>query len=89
MIDFSQMSQKRNTVTRWIATLVLLGCFLWSLNLAAFNWWASGGPPVQHPEIYRQRGNLFFGISGGLLVACILCLRSLIRNTKTQRRTLQ
>ncbi len=79
------MSHKRNTVILWIATPVLLGCFLWFLYLTAFNWWASDSPPFHHPEAYRHRGNVFFGISGGLLIAFGLCLWSLIRNTRGQR----
>jgi hypothetical protein len=69
-----------------LAALLLLG-FAGSLNLTAFNWWASGGPPVAHPEIYRMRGNLFFGIACGFLLAFVVTLWGLIRRKKRQSRS--
>jgi hypothetical protein len=29
---------------------------------SSFNWWASGGPHTEHAEIFRMRGNVFFGL---------------------------
>ena len=68
------MSSKYGTFALWLLTLLLFLAFLWSLNLTAFNYWASGGPPTPHPEIYRMRGNIFFGIACVLFVALAVCL---------------
>ena len=37
-------------LARWIAIPLLALAMLWFLNLAAFHWWASWGPPNQNPE---------------------------------------
>src|ERR1022692_2702376 len=75
---FLSMSSKYGTLVRWfIAILFFLG-FAWTMNLSLFHWWASGGPPVQHPELWRMWGSIFFGISVVLLLAFVIPLRSLI-----------
>jgi hypothetical protein len=79
------MSSRYGAFALWFTTILLLLVFLWCLNLTAFNYWASGGPPTPHPEIYRMRGNVFFGIACVLFVAFLICLRSLIRRTKRGR----
>jgi hypothetical protein len=78
------MSRKYWTLTLWLLTLLLFLGFAWSLNLTAFNWWASGGSPTEHPEIYRMRGNVFFGVACGFLLAFVISLWSLIRRKKRQ-----
>jgi len=65
-----------------LVALLLFLALAWSLNLTIFNLWASGGPPVAHPEIYRHRANIFFAISIGFLVAFLIVLWRLIRNRK-------
>ncbi len=65
----------------FLAALLLLG-LAWSLHLTAFNLWVSTGPPVAHPEIYRTRANIFFGIASGFLLAFVITLWSLIRRKK-------
>jgi hypothetical protein len=65
-----------------LLALLLFLALAWSLNLTIFNLWASGGPPVEHPEIYRHRANIFFAISVGLLVAFSVVLWRLIRDRK-------
>ena len=59
--------------------MVLLVTSAWSANLTLFNWWASSGPPVHHPEIYKSRGNVFFALSCGLLLALAFVIWNLIR----------
>jgi len=78
------MSSKHGTLALRLTTLLLLLAFLWSLYLTAFNYWAGGGPPTPHPEIYRMRGNIFFGIACALFVAFAACLWSLVRSKKGQ-----
>jgi len=73
------MPPKYWTLTLWLLTILLFVGLAWSLNLAAFNWWASGGPPTEHPEIYRMHGNVFFGIACGFLLAFAISLWRLIR----------
>jgi uncharacterized membrane protein YphA (DoxX/SURF4 family) len=79
------MPSKYGTLAIWVMTVLLFFAFLWSLNLTAFNYWASGGPPTPHPEIYRMRGNIFFGIACVFFVAFGVCIWSLVQRKK--RRT--
>ena len=67
-----------------LLALLLFLALAWSLNLTIFNLWASGGPPVEHPEIYRHRANIFFAISVGFLMAFLIVLWRLIRNRRKQ-----
>jgi len=77
------MSSQITKLARSVIAVLLLLMFAWSLYLSVFNWWASDGPPIQqHPEVYRVRGNIFFGVSCGLLLAFILTLRGAIWGTK-------
>jgi hypothetical protein len=76
------MTHKYWTITLWVLTILLFVGLAWSLNLAAFNWWAGGGPPTEHPEIYRMHGNVFFGIACGFLLAFVISLWNLIRRRK-------
>jgi hypothetical protein len=78
------MPSRYPMLMRWLIALLLLLGFAWSLNLSLFDWWASSGPPVEHPEVYRMRGNIFFGISCGLLLGLVFAVRSLIRGKGRQ-----
>ena len=57
---------------RWALPVLLAAGACWTGNLALFNWWAAGGPPTPHPEIYEQRGNLFFLLTLALLLVAVL-----------------
>ena len=72
------MSSKYRTVALWVTTVIIFLAFLWTLNLTAFNYWASGGPPTPHPEIYRMRGSIFFGIACVFFAAFGVCIWSLV-----------
>jgi TRAP-type C4-dicarboxylate transport system permease small subunit len=76
------MRSKYGALAHSLLTLLLFLGFAWCLDLTSFNWWASDGPPVGHPEIYRMRGSFFFGIACGLFLAFVLSLWSLIRRKK-------
>ena len=78
------MPAKYGTLALCLTTFLLLLAFLWSLYLTAFNYWAGGGPPTPHPEIYRTRGNIFFGIACVLFVALAACLWNLVRRNRGQ-----
>jgi len=78
------MSSKYGTLALRLTTFLLLLVFLWALYLTAFNYWAAGGPPTPHPEIYRMRGEIFFGIACVLFVAFAVCLWSLVLRKKSQ-----
>jgi len=69
-------------ILRWTVLLLLLAGACWSGNLALFNWWAAGGPPTAHPEIYEHRGNVFFGVT---LLFLLLGLALLIVNLRRSR----
>jgi hypothetical protein len=73
------MSPKVKTFSLWLTAVLLFVGFAWSLDVTLFNLWASGGPPVEHPEIYRQRANIFAAISCGLLLAFVVLIWNLIR----------
>jgi hypothetical protein len=63
---------RRRIVEILIVTALFLGS-LWAFNLAAFNWWAAGGPPTADPQGFEARGN-FFGIAGLLLLVTTVIL---------------
>jgi hypothetical protein len=73
------MSVNLTRLALWLLSILLLVVFAWSLNLTAFNWWASDVPPHQHRKIYNPRGNIFFAISLGFLLALVLTVWTLIR----------
>lgn len=80
------MSARANSVILWLLAIVLFLALAWTLNLTAFNYWASGGPPVDHPEVYRARGKLFFAIACGLLLCFSLVALALVRRRKAHQR---
>lgn len=59
-------------VWRWVAVVVMLAASIWLAYLAAYNWWAAGGPPTPHPDVYATRGNVFFALALLSLVASVL-----------------
>ncbi|HXM04013.1 MAG TPA: hypothetical protein VN939_15480, partial [Chthoniobacterales bacterium] len=61
----------------WLLSVLLLVGLAWTLNLTAFNWWASDVPPHQYRELYMRHGNTFGAISVGFLLAFVLTLRAL------------
>lgn len=74
----SKMAHAR--LWRWALPVLLVVGACWTGNLTLFNWWAAGGPATPHPEIYEQRGNLFFALTVALLlVAAVLVVVSLRR----------
>jgi hypothetical protein len=54
-----------------VLAVVLLLATAWSANLALFNWWAAGGPPVNDVEVYELRGNVFGVVTVLLFVAFV------------------
>ncbi len=72
----------RSRLWRWaLPTLLVVGA-CWTGNLTLFNWWAAGGPPTPHPEIYEQRGNLFFALT---VLMALLALAALFINLRRKR----
>lgn len=67
---------------RWALPVLLVVRACWTGNLTLFNWWAAGGPPTPHPEIYEQRGNLFFGLTVALLLAALVLVVVNIRRKR-------
>ncbi len=59
-------------VWRCVAVVAMLLASIWLGYLAAFNWWAAGGPPTPHPDVYATRGNVFFALAFLCLAASIL-----------------
>jgi len=49
----------------------LLVFILLSLNMAAGNFWAAGGPPTPNPEIYRFRGLVWLSIAFFLMILAV------------------
>jgi hypothetical protein len=64
-----------------VAVLLLLAAG-WFGNLALFNWWAAGGPPTPHPEVYRFRGNAFFGFASVLFAGAVIVFIRIFRARK-------
>ncbi len=50
-------------VARWCLAGLLCLLGLWALKLTAFNFWAAGGPPTPHPEIYARRAWAFLAVT--------------------------
>ena len=73
------------TAVLWLLAIALFLALAWSLNLTMFNWWASSGPPVEHPEIYKTRGNVFFAIACALLLCFSLAVVTLVRRRRARR----
>jgi TRAP-type C4-dicarboxylate transport system permease small subunit len=73
------MSYKLKRRLLWLLSVLLLVALAWTLNLTAFNWWASDVPPHQYRDAYMHRGNTFGAISLGFLLAFVLTLRALVR----------
>jgi hypothetical protein len=68
------------TSLRWLLLITLLMGFLWTANVAAYNWWAAGGPPVPNPELYARRALIFSVVSGVLLLgACATAWTLLVK----------
>jgi membrane protein DedA with SNARE-associated domain len=49
-------------VGRVVVSLVLIGAALWCLNLAIFNWWASGVPSHANDTREYVCGWVWFGV---------------------------
>lgn len=73
-------------VKRILAVLVLLAGAVWAGYLAAFNWWAAGGPPTPYRGAYEWRGNAFGIVSLSLAVAFVATVVSNIRRLITRIR---
>lgn len=55
-------------IWRWVLAVLLLLLAAWFANLAMFNFWAGGGPPTAHPEIYTHRGYAY----GAATIVCVI-----------------
>lgn len=62
----------RSQIWRWLLVVFLFGASCWFANLTLYNWWAAGGPPTPHPEVYARRGNLFLFVTCCLFLAAVL-----------------
>jgi len=73
-------------IWRWALVVILLVLILWSANQTLFCWWAAGGPPTPHPEFYRHWGNIFFGLTCGLIVLTGALIVSNVRALRKRKR---
>jgi hypothetical protein len=69
-------------IWRWVVVTCLVGLAVWSGYLAAFNYWAAGGPPTPHPEYFRHWGNIFFAAACGLLALSVAMVVANLRGVK-------
>jgi hypothetical protein len=74
-------------VWRWVVVVCLVLLAAWSAYLAAFHYWAAGGPPTPHPEYYRHWGNVFFAATCGLVAFSIALSVANVRLMKKRRPT--
>ncbi len=79
------MTRKGNMIRRLLFAAVLLLGSAWSCYLAAFNWWAAGGPPTAHPERYELRGNIFFAVGCVLFLVVLIPLLAKIVATRREK----
>ncbi len=69
-------------VWRWLGVVCIVVLAAWSGYLAAFHYWAAGGPPTPHPEYYRHWGNVFFAATCGLLALSVVLIVANVRHTR-------
>lgn len=69
-------------IWRWLLAAVLLLAVAWSANLTLYNWWAAGGPPTPHPEVYEHCGNVFFAVTLVLFTAFLFVAVTNVRRSK-------
>ena len=55
-------------------SLVLLACAGVTGYLAAFHWWAAGGPPVSDTAGHEWLGNIFAALSAVTFSLSMLCV---------------
>jgi len=75
----------RSGLWRWALLALLVAGACWAGNLTLFNWWAAGGPPTPQPEVYEQRGNLFFALTVALLLLALLLVVVNLRRSRAAR----
>jgi hypothetical protein len=69
-----------------VALVLLPVGTVWAGYLAAFNWWAAGGPPTPYRDAYEWRGNVFGIVSLSLAVAFVaVVVRSIRRQISRTR----
>lgn len=71
-------------IWRWVIAAGLLVSSLWFGNLTLYNWWAAGGPPSPHPEIYAFRGNVFLVLTCLFFVGFVTLVVLNIRRLKNR-----
>ncbi len=62
---------------RWVLVWISLVISIWFGNLALYNWWAAGGPPLVNPAqagTYIHRGNVFFAIASLFFLVFLVLL---------------
>jgi uncharacterized membrane protein len=69
---------------RGAAAVLLLMATAGALYFTLFNWWVAT-TPVLHPEVYQNRGLVFFIISGLLAAITIIWLWSHFRKQPAAR----
>jgi hypothetical protein len=63
----------------WLLAAVALAIACSLFYLAAFNWWAGGGPPTPEPQVFIARGNAFALMGGVALTVFAAVLYRLVR----------
>ena len=66
--------------------LILMGLYM--LNVTAYNYWAAGGPPNPHPEVFMKRGHIALLISFSLFGSAALLLNKTRKIGKTSNKSL-
>ena len=71
---------------RLMTAVAMLLVSVWLGYLAAFNWWAAGGPPTPHRDVYATRGNIFFVVAVLALAASVLVVVRTVRRVRRKNK---
>jgi len=72
-------------VARWVLSVGLICLSLLYLNSAAFNSWASWGPPTKYPRAYAQIALIHLGYSIALFATGIMVFIALKKDFSWRR----
>jgi len=75
------MRSRAARVTCWVVAILLVLASGWSLNVAAYNWFAADHPS-EYSHAYGTRGNWFFVVAFVLLAASISLIVAILRSDK-------
>jgi hypothetical protein len=78
-MSFQRSPSRGRKFWLWTCAAILAAGALWFARLAAYNYWAAGGPPVSDPLAFQARGNAFGVVTVILLIGALIASVGAIR----------